>query len=340
MRDGIKFCPSCGSPAGGGAPAQAAPAVPRSPKEGEVMKCPSCGAQASAFDLKCPECGYEFRNRAATQSSNEFFQRYSAAKGADRIAILRSFPIPNAREDILAFLTMVICKTKPLSMQEENEYVSLKGSFVGGENAGQRELRERKAEIAAWQSKVQQTIELGKMLFQDPESKALVAKYEKQLHRNVHKLNRTAIVGIGIGAVVLLVALLVISLFIFRPAGSGSAKKKVTVDSITFSGSAEEVSENLNTLMTMFYRLYVGDQIKGKGTIILQKYELGVLKLKELNADTADYYQQKYDELISAREKAIGEAEAERLRREEASRANAGKPLLESFRDDFIGPKK
>jgi predicted RNA-binding Zn-ribbon protein involved in translation (DUF1610 family) len=225
MEDGAKFCPSCGTPAGGTAPVT----VARSSKDGEVIKCPSCGAPVGAFDVNCPECGHELRNRQASRSVAEFFERYSETTLKDRAAIVKAFPVPNTREDILGFLTMGIGNAKPLTSDERLTYNDLNSfsDLLKNEGKGQEELRNREAEIAAWQAKVQQVLDMGKMLFKDPEALALFQKYEKQL--SAQQKNSSAnqqkklliLVGIIFG-VMTIGAILLIS---FSPSGEKETKR-------------------------------------------------------------------------------------------------------------------
>ena len=59
----------------------AAPSVaaPKSEKFGDVRKCPSCGAILQSFQTKCDDCGHEFRNIEAVQSSQKLFDLLQAA---------------------------------------------------------------------------------------------------------------------------------------------------------------------------------------------------------------------------------------------------------------------
>jgi len=196
-----KFCPNCGTAASGTAPQQAAPA--RSSKDGEVIKCPSCGAAVSSWDTKCPECGYEFRNRSAAKSVNEFFEHYRTADPSEKANIIKTFPVPNTKEDILTFLTMSIGNTKGLTDFEERIYINQDQRSVmsaltgGGSSKGSTALQYRQQEIAAWRAKVQQVLDMGKLLLKDDESQTLFQKYEQQLNKEVKKLSSIAKVGIG-----------------------------------------------------------------------------------------------------------------------------------------------
>jgi uncharacterized C2H2 Zn-finger protein len=189
----------------------------QSSKDGEVIKCPSCGAPANPLDTKCPECGYEFRNRSAAKSVNDFFEHYRNAGPSEKAAIIIAFPVPNTREDILTFLAMGIGNTKGLTPFEEAEYRNrdgIKSVLIGGSGA----LIYQKQEIAAWRAKVQQVLDIGRLLLKDNESQALFQKYEKQLKKELRKRALTILkICIGFAIGVALIALMML----FLPKGGG-----------------------------------------------------------------------------------------------------------------------
>lgn len=111
-------------------------------KLGNVLKCPSCGAQVVGGSAICPECGYTFSNVQANSSSERLLEKleeYNRRQEAKPIAnnsvlgsiiqtperimamnnaykykldIVSSFPVPNTRADLLEFLTMIQAKAK------------------------------------------------------------------------------------------------------------------------------------------------------------------------------------------------------------------------------------
>ena len=116
---------------------QAQQQIPKSNKEGEIKKCPSCGAPSQSFATKCPDCGHEFRNSSTSNSIQLFFDKLQSidfeennriheSTGIDKwlggdntlkieqrifqrqISLLGSFPIPNTKEDIIEFLAMAV----------------------------------------------------------------------------------------------------------------------------------------------------------------------------------------------------------------------------------------
>lgn len=101
-------------------------------KLGDVVKCPSCGAQAIGGSAVCSECGYTFSNVAATRSverlqekldefnrrqeerfdKRSIFHNIGTAREKDylfrsKMDIISTFPVPNTRADLLDFLTML-----------------------------------------------------------------------------------------------------------------------------------------------------------------------------------------------------------------------------------------
>ena len=99
-------------------------------KEGVIKKCPSCGSSVSSFQIKCIDCGHEFRNIEVVSSINKLHAELQNAEEIERNrprswvekldgelavakavanrqkAIISSFPVPNAKEDLMEFLSI------------------------------------------------------------------------------------------------------------------------------------------------------------------------------------------------------------------------------------------
>lgn len=75
--------------------------------DGEIHKCPNCGELLKAFVAECPACGYEFRGTKSSEAALAFSRKYNDAQNEDqKISLLRSFPVPNTREDIFEFMIL------------------------------------------------------------------------------------------------------------------------------------------------------------------------------------------------------------------------------------------
>lgn len=152
--------------------------APKSDKYGDVRKCPSCGAIVESFVIRCPDCGYEFRNIGATSSFSllsaklEALDSRKVAEGGladifqgdvngnidDKKAdLIKGFPIPTTKEDILEFVTMAT----PLAMP------AAKSSFFSPADDISK----------AWRSKCEQVI--MKARFSMKEDKALLEQIEQ-----------------------------------------------------------------------------------------------------------------------------------------------------------------
>ena len=99
----MKFCPHCGSPV----EKHEKNAKRETICDGEIHKCPNCGEVLESFTAVCPSCGYEIRGAKTSASVGEFSMRLSASENDERkIGLIRSFPIPNTKEDILEFMIL------------------------------------------------------------------------------------------------------------------------------------------------------------------------------------------------------------------------------------------
>lgn len=95
-------------------------------KMGNVVKCPNCGSTDVAGRAVCPACGYSFTNIKSNRSAEklakqlaeiEFSRRgslfggvvaaYGGGKTAEKASIIKNFPVPNTRDDLLEFLSLL-----------------------------------------------------------------------------------------------------------------------------------------------------------------------------------------------------------------------------------------
>lgn len=145
---------------------QASVIEPNNTKHGDYTKCPSCNAPIESFNTKCLDCGHEFRNIKSSSSIRELFEemnKIQAKKAEESTSIksmfvdtlsgdkttarkrelLKNFPIPNTKEDILEFLALAIPNCKKPSFWKRN---------------ASWESLERYEMAPVWQSKCEQII--------------------------------------------------------------------------------------------------------------------------------------------------------------------------------------
>lgn len=128
LPEGAKFCSSCGTATGD---VKTETAQRKTVYDGELHKCPNCGELINAFVTICPACNYELRGAKASsivkefadkleqiertreaQKSNSFIGMLYGSDGQlnktdeQKISLIRSFSIPNTKEDIFEFMIL------------------------------------------------------------------------------------------------------------------------------------------------------------------------------------------------------------------------------------------
>lgn len=171
--DGAKFCPECGTSLNLVPPQTQR----RKVYEGDIRECPNCGEPLKAFDLVCPTCGHEIRNRevsTAVQRLAKEIAQFEAERDAPVIltsegtenskpsrnarrkarelidckiaSYIQNFPIPNTKEDLFEFL---ILSSSNISEDHYSDRIS----------KGQKTISD------AWKSKFEQAYQKAKVSF-------------------------------------------------------------------------------------------------------------------------------------------------------------------------------
>lgn len=125
LADGSKFCSACGNKV------DASPMANNEERktvyEGKIYKCPSCGESVPGFAASCPTCGHEFRGLESSGSARELAYKLERASSDEQKAnLIRHFPIPNTREDILEFMILASTNMENNFKQEVSEAWSVK----------------------------------------------------------------------------------------------------------------------------------------------------------------------------------------------------------------------
>lgn len=140
------------------------PAVPprtqeqKSSKVGDIMTCPACGATANSMELSCGECGHEFRNTGLSNLMSEFKEKIDkAANNAiqekstglfgkmmalvdqetdnerkiynAKANIIKNFPIPSNKEDLIEFMTFSTSQSNGISLSEMDKFAGTMGTY-------------------------------------------------------------------------------------------------------------------------------------------------------------------------------------------------------------------
>lgn len=169
-----KFCSECGEPINKNGQTDEQRKIVY---DGELHKCPNCGKVLKAFEINCPTCGYELRDAKASSAVREFalklegiessreskpkrknrlfttnnlIESYTEISKTDeqKISLIKSFPVPNSKEDILEFMILAI----------SNINMSIYDSSNTGFSKSEKAIND------AWFSKVQQVYEKAKRI--------------------------------------------------------------------------------------------------------------------------------------------------------------------------------
>lgn len=215
--------------------------------DGEIHKCPNCGAILDAFVKNCPECGYELRGTTSTYSVQEFSRNYTKeTSNLKKIDLIRTYIIPNTKEDILEFAILASSNISA-SSYAVNEIIS------GG--ISQRDITD------AWMAKFDQAHQKANlMLTDDPyldKINQLYADKKKEL-RNAKTVSvGKKIVGGIFGNDVIKLLLLPILLVVFGFCGmlslSGSSEKELKKQAEQVESYIAE--ENYDAALTTAYSM-------------------------------------------------------------------------------------
>ena len=106
LSDGAKFCANCGTPVG---QIQKIESESKRKQEfiGSVRKCPNCGTQIPSLTAVCPTCGHEFANVGESEILKKFQEGFTNYEGQMQEDFILSFQVPNTREDLGNFLTLI-----------------------------------------------------------------------------------------------------------------------------------------------------------------------------------------------------------------------------------------
>ena len=167
LAEGSKFCASCGKVIN----ENNSNTQRKTTYEGEIHKCPNCGELLGAFVSVCSSCGYEIRGRKASDSIREFALSLARTESdAQKASLIRNFPIPNTKEDILEF---VILAATNFNMQHDPQ-----------EDGGKKDISD------AWCAKIEQSYQKAKLLFNGDKDFFEIQDVYDQTHSQIKELKQ------------------------------------------------------------------------------------------------------------------------------------------------------
>lgn len=126
LLEGARFCANCGKEVNNNNSNHQRKTV----YDGELHKCPNCGERLDSFVLICPSCGYELRGARITSVVNELAQKLEKAMSTEqKIDLVRSFYIPNTKEDIYEFFILAISNMNTDGYTADAWYAKLEQAY-------------------------------------------------------------------------------------------------------------------------------------------------------------------------------------------------------------------
>lgn len=201
LEDGALFCDECGTKIEKPLNVQESPKIEEeqqirkntSNKEGHLHKCPNCGELLNFDDIKCPSCGYEIRDRGTTVSVQSFFNKISSTDDLDKkIELIKTFPIPNTREDVIEFMLLAESNFDAKFYATNKDIDSLS---------------------SAWLSKIDQCYTKANILLSDKKDLDKVEEIYSRIYKNTKKIRTYKLLMIIGGFIAILVSLICIVSF-------------------------------------------------------------------------------------------------------------------------------
>lgn len=191
--DGDVFCGNCGKrieaaaapcePVFSQAPTEEreSPTKETKPKSG-IMRCPACGEIVDKNAVICPSCGFGIRDVAdgsialLSQKLDLIESRRPQKRKKDendtisatderKISLIRSWPIPNSKDDLIEFAAMA------------------SGNCIASPKLGNDRIAAEDALADAWRSKFDQAYAKAEHLFGDSDEFALLMDLKTDIHK-------------------------------------------------------------------------------------------------------------------------------------------------------------
>ena len=164
LSDDAKYCNRCGAEVTAKKEAESVKETKTTSREkiyeGAIHKCPNCGETITSFTSVCPLCGIELRGTGGSAIIREFSEKFERAGSvANKMALVRSFPVPNTKEDIIEFMILAC----------SNFDAAFYASHLGVEDISD-----------AWLAKIEQCYKKAGIVFPSaPEYKEIVSMYNE-----------------------------------------------------------------------------------------------------------------------------------------------------------------
>lgn len=253
LTEKARFCDSCGAPVEiksteGYVTEPQGEETRKTVYEGKLFKCPNCGEVLNSFTSNCPACGYELRGTKAVSSVREFAAKLEAIEAKresmranpirdlyfgkaatktdeQKISLIKSFSIPNTKEDLYEFLI--------LASSNINTDMYDSGTI--------RPTDVRLAVSDAWRAKFDQAYQKAKLVFAGDSRLAEIEKLYEKTHRSIKNSKWKSWKLVGILYAVLFAIFGIIFLCVAISSASSEKKEIARLEAIV-----EDIEEALD----------------------------------------------------------------------------------------------
>lgn len=237
LADGAKFCANCGKAVDGNSSNNQR----KTTYDGEIHKCPNCGDIIDAYESVCEACGYEIRDRKASNSIRElaakiqeiektrvrtsqnplktlYFGQSTTDTDKKIVSLVSSFPIPNSKEDLYEFIVL--------------SYSNINADVY---DTGGNQFKENDARLAisnAWKAKLEQAYQKAKIVFAgDPRLGDIQTMYDT-VHKSINKAKWKTWKFVGLLYAIIIGFLAIVFIIVFATSSSSEKKEIARLEAI------------------------------------------------------------------------------------------------------------
>lgn len=194
LAEGAHFCSDCGVAVG---ETNTGASQRKTVYDGELYKCPNCAEKLDSFKSFCSTCGYELRGAKGASVVKEFAKKLEQIESVrtdtkkvysvigdifgkfnktdeQKINLIRSFSIPNTKEDIVEFVILAA----------SNIDLRLYGFSGGNPNSSQRAISD------AWLAKFEQAYDKARFSFANSPDFLNIKEIHDQKMKALNKVKR------------------------------------------------------------------------------------------------------------------------------------------------------
>jgi predicted Zn-ribbon and HTH transcriptional regulator len=311
----------------------------------KVKKCPNCGEVIPSMAVKCRTCGYEFRDVEVSSSIRKLFDQLNAIEGQRKINIdersidedsivlkkrelIRSFPVPNTKEDIFEFLSLALPNAKKkggilsssigrflvgfapcvfvasiMHFAGYDELITINIVLWGfvisglfGEQGGATSMKLHNVYANDWKSKFEQILTKAKLSMGDDST-------IKEINNRYKEQNKKELVKMFAGYAVAIILILSGILFVcFSRIGSFASENKDAVDK-QYTELCKKIDDlgipNIENYNTQKYELLkiTWEPVNGGGKYEQEKKEQYLKKKRSYASQLDAFHQEHYKEI-------------------------------------------